>query len=217
MTTLEALLELQEVDGRIREFEKELKDLPQRKAKEEARLTGVRTDLEAARKGHDYAVQRVKEYEDDAAALKDKIRDLKQTQAGLQTNKEYQQYSTQIDLVNHDLETTENNQLAAMDDLPSAEARINEAQKKFDSEKSGVDSYCAEIDARIKEVETELEAARKERVEKAAAVTDRRGCFTMSAFAPSGGRSSWLSRTKACATGVIWCSRRAWRRMWTPT
>ena len=172
MTTLEALLELQEVDGRIREFEKELKDLPQRKAKEEARLTGVKTDLEAARKGHDYAMRRVKGYEDDAAALKDKIRDLKQTQAGLQSNKEYQQYSVQIDLVNHDLEATENNQLAAMDDLPSAQARITAAQQKFDEEKSGVDAYCSEIDARIREVEAELADARKERAEKAAAVTD---------------------------------------------
>ncbi len=172
MTTLEALLELQEVDGRIREFEKELKDLPQRKAKEEARLTGVKTDLEAARKGHDYALERVKGYEEDAAALKNKIRDLKQTQAGLQSNREYQQYSEQIDFVNHDLETAENNQLAAMDELPSAEARVTVAQEKFDSEKSGVDAYCAEIDARMREVEAELEAARKERAEKAAAVAD---------------------------------------------
>ncbi len=172
MTTLEALLELQEVDGRIREFEKELKDLPQRKAKEEARLTGVKTDLEAARKGHDYALERVKGYEENAAALKNKIRDLKQTQAGLQSNREYQQYSDQIDFVNHDLETTENQQLAAMDELPSTEARVTAAQEKFDSEKSGVDAYCAEIDARMQEVEAELEAARKERAEKAAAVGD---------------------------------------------
>ncbi len=172
MTTLEALLELQEVDGRIREFEKELKDLPQRKAKEEARLTGVKTDLDAAHKGHDYALKRVKDYEEDAAALKDKIRDLKQTQAGLQSNKEYQQYSVQIDLINHDLEATENNQLAAMDDLPSAEARITAAQEKFDAAKSGIDAYCAEIDARMREVEAELDAARKERAEKVAAVKD---------------------------------------------
>ena len=43
---------------------------------------------------------------------------MKTAQAGLKTNKEYQDFSVQIDLVSHDLETAENNQIAAMDDLP---------------------------------------------------------------------------------------------------
>ncbi len=174
MTVLEALVELQEVDGRIRELELELKDLPRRKALETARLNGVSADLKAAQAGHDYATERVKAYEADAQALKDKISQLKQTQAGLKSNKEYQQYSIQIDLISHDLETTENSQLAAMDDLPSAESRIAEAQAKFDAEKGGVDAFCAEIDERIAAVKAELEEAQKERIEKARAVSSPR-------------------------------------------
>ena len=172
MTVIEALIDLQEVDGRIRELETELKDLPRRKALENARLSGVSADLKAAKANEEYANQRVKGFEADAQALKDKIRQLKTTQAGLKSNKEYQQYSIQIDRVNHDLEATENNQVAAMDDLPSAKARIDAAQAKFDAEKGGVDALCAEIDERIEAVKTELEAAQKERVEKAAAVND---------------------------------------------
>ena len=172
MTIVEALIDLQEVDGRIRELEMELKDLPRRKALEMARLSGVSADLQAAKAGQEYANQRVKGYEADADALKEKIRQLKTTQSGLKSNKEYQQYSIQIDLVSHDLEATENNQLAAMDDLPSAQARIDEAQAKFDSEKGGVDAYCAEIDERIASVKTELDEAQKERAEKAKAVND---------------------------------------------
>lgn len=172
MTIVEALIELQDVDGRIRELETELKDLPRRKALEVARLSGVSADLEAAKAGQSYAQGRVKGFEEDAKALKDKIRELKTTQAGLKSNKEYQQYSVQIDLISHDLETTENNQLAAMDDLPSAEARIADAQAKFEAEKSGVDAFCAEIDERIAAVQAELAEARKERAEKAKAVND---------------------------------------------
>lgn len=172
MTIVEALLELQEVDGRIRELEIELKDLPRRKALETARLSGVSVDLQAAKANQEYAHQRVKSYEDDAKALKEKIDQLKTTQMGLKSNKEYQQYSIQIDLVSHDLEATENQQLAAMDDLPSAQARINDAQSKYDAEKGGVDAFCAEIDERIAKVNAELAEAQKERVEKAKAVTD---------------------------------------------
>lgn len=172
MTIIEALVDLQEVDGRIRELEIELKDLPRRKALETARLSGVSADLKAAQMNQEYAQERVKGYEESAKALKSKIQELKTTQLGLKTNKEYQDFSLQIDMVNHDLEAAENNQLAAMDDLPSAEARIADAQAKFDAEKGGVDALCAEIDERIAAVKAELEEAQKDRVEKVKAVND---------------------------------------------
>lgn len=172
MSIIEALIELQEVDGRIRELETELKDLPRRKALETARLSGVSADLEAAKAGQVYAQGRVDGYAADAKALKEKIQQLKQTQAGLKTNKEYQDFSIQIDLVTHDLEAAENNQLAAMDEMPSVEARITDAQSKFDAQKSGVDAFCAEIDERIAAVQAELAEAQKERAEKAKAVSD---------------------------------------------
>ena len=172
MTIIEALVELQDVDGRIRELELELKDLPRRKALEMARLSGVGADLQAAKANQEVANQRVKGYEEDAKALKDKIQQLKTTQMGLKTNKEYQDFSIQIDLVSHELEAAENNQLAAMDDMPSAQARIDDAQAKYDAEKGGVDAFCAEIDARIQQRKALLEEAQRERAEKAKAVND---------------------------------------------
>jgi uncharacterized protein len=172
MTIIEALVDLQEVDGRIRELERELKDLPQRKAHEAARLQGVSVDLDAAKANQARAQERIKGFEEDAAALKNKIKELKTTQMGLKTNKEYQDFSVQIDLVSHDLEAAENNQIAAMDDLPSAQANIDQAQAKFDAEKVGVDAYCAEIDERIAAAKQELADAQKERAEKVKAVND---------------------------------------------
>ncbi len=172
MTVVQSLIDLQEVDGRIRELELELKDLPRRKALETARLSGVSADLQAAKAGLEMANQRVKEFEEDATALKEKVQQLKQTQMGLKSNKEYQQYSIQIDLVSHDLETTENNQIAAMDDVPAAEARVKDAQSKFDQEAGGVKTFCDEIDERIAAVTAELAEAQRERAEKAKLVTD---------------------------------------------
>ncbi|MBE6381860.1 MAG: hypothetical protein E7049_02460 [Lentisphaerae bacterium] len=172
MTVIQALIELQEVDGRIRELEHEMKDLPRRKALEMARLTGVSADLTAAKAGLQQSQERVKSYESDAQALKERIQQLKTTQAGLSSNKEYQQYSMQIDLVSHDLEATEASQISAMDDIPSAEARVAKAQEMFDEAKSGIDAVCSELDERIAAVKAELDEAQKERVEKAKLVTD---------------------------------------------
>jgi predicted nucleic acid-binding Zn-ribbon protein len=172
MTIIEALVDLQAVDGRIRELEMELKDLPHRKALETARLSGVSDDLAAAKANQEQAERRVKEYEDDATALQAKIQQLKIEQGSLRSNKEYKDFAIKIDLVSHDLETTRNNAEAAKDELPSAQARIDDAQAKYDSEKGGVDAFCAEIDERIAAVKAELEEAQKERAEKAKAVTD---------------------------------------------
>ena len=174
MTVVQSLIDLQEVDGRIRELELELKDLPRRKALETARLSGVSADLQAAKANLEYAEQRVKGYEDDAAALDEKIRQLKTTQASLKSNKEYQQYSVQIDLVNHDLDTTLANAAGASEMLPSAKARIEEAQAKFDREAGGVKTFCDEIDERIASVTAALAEAQKERAEKAKLVSDPR-------------------------------------------
>ena len=172
MTVIESLIELQDVDGRIRELEMELKDLPRRKALETARLSGVSADLSAAKANREYAEGRVKNYEAEAKSLKEKVQQLKSTQAGLKSNREYQQYSIQIDLVSHDLEAAENSQLAAMDDLPSADARIADAQTKFDAEKGSVDEFCREMDERIAAVAAELESAKAERAEKLKAVNN---------------------------------------------
>ena len=172
MTVVEALIDLQEVDGRIREMEAELKDLPMRKAHESARLSGVSADLQAARANLEYAERRVSGYEEEAKELRGKIQQLKQTQMGLKTNKEYQDFSIRIDLVSHDLETAENSAIAAMDDVPAAKARVEEAQAKYDAEKGGVDTFCAEIDGRIADVEARLAEARRERDEKVKAVAD---------------------------------------------
>jgi predicted nucleic acid-binding Zn-ribbon protein len=62
--------------------------------------------------------------------------------------------------------------MAAMDDLPTAEKRVQEAQAKFDAEKNDLDVRTAEIDERIALVKQELEAANAERAEKVKAVDD---------------------------------------------
>ena len=172
VTIVEALIELQDVDGRIRELELELKDLPRRRALETARLSGVSADLKAAQAGLEQVEDRIKGYEDDAKALREKAQKLKTAQASLKTNKEYQQYSIQIDLVEHDISAAESNQLAAMDDKPAAQKRIDDAQARYDAVKGGIDSICAEIDERIAAVKQELAEAQSERTAKAAQVSD---------------------------------------------
>ena len=174
MTVVQSLIDLQEVDGRIRELEHELKDLPRRKALESARMNAVSADLTAAKGNLEYIDSRASAFEDDANALREKIQQLKVVQATLSGNREYQQYSVQIDLLTHDLETTTNNWVAVRDDRPAAEKRIEDAQAAFDAAKSAVDATCAELDERIAVAQAELAEALSERNVRLAQVTDKR-------------------------------------------
>ena len=113
MTVVEALIDLQEVDGRIRELEREAKDIPRRKALETARLAGVNAALEIA-KNHVEALQkRVREDEAEAERIREKIRTLKMAQPGIKSNKEMQQSIMQIEGLEHDAEAAENRALAS--------------------------------------------------------------------------------------------------------
>ena len=173
MNVVQPLIDLQEVDGRIRELEREAKDIPRRKALETARLAGVNAALEIAQ-SHVVALQRrVKEDEVEAEEIRAKVRDLKTAQLGIKSNKEMQQSIIQIESLEHEAEAAENRALALQaDEMPSLEARVREAQEKVDAEKGGVDGFVDELDQRLAEVKAELAQLAEERKALVAKVTD---------------------------------------------
>ncbi|MCQ2391637.1 MAG: hypothetical protein MJ240_09465 [Kiritimatiellae bacterium] len=173
MNVVQPLIDLQEVDGRIRELEREAKDIPRRKALETARLAGVNAALEIAQ-SHVVALQRrVKEDEVEAEEIRAKVRDLKTAQLGIKSNKEMQQAIIQIESLEHEAEAAENRALALQaDEMPSLEARVREAQEKVDAEKGGVDGFVDELDQRLAEVKAELAQLAEERTALVAKVTD---------------------------------------------
>ena len=172
VSVIEALLDLQDVDGRIMEFEKELKDLPVRKAQEMARLGGASAEVKSAEALLEQYEDRIKAFEADAEELRKKKDDLKRAQLSLKTNKEYQQFSVQIDQIDHDIDTIENNIIATSDVLPSARDNIAKAKAVYDAQKSDVDARVAEFDERISYVQSELATAKAERDEKEKFVQD---------------------------------------------
>ena len=149
MNPIQTVIDLQDVDGRIRELEREAKDLPRRKAQEAARMMGVNTSLDIAKKQLASVQQRVKDTEAEAAAAKDRVRELKMQQAAASSNKEYQQLAMAIEGLEH------------------------EAEEKASGEAGGVDDFCKEIDERIAEVKEELDQLAAERTEKAKLVNPR--------------------------------------------
>lgn len=171
MNVLDTLLDLQDVDGRIRELEQMEKDIPQLRARENARLAGVNAALEIAKSQLEAMRKRIKDDEAEAAQAREKAAQLRNTMTATSTKKEMEQISIQSDSLEHEAEGAENRAMALQEgQIPSLEARVREAEEKVLEEKGGVNGEVDDLDARLAEVKVELDRCRAERVQKAEAV-----------------------------------------------
>lgn len=171
MSVVQPLLDLQEIDGRIRNLHQEIRDIPPRKAQEQERLKGAREALARAQAELKSAQLRVNEAELEVKIRRDKIQSIKQNQVLLKTNKEFQMYNLEIAKIEGEIDSYEARQLAAMDDVIPVKRRVVEAEAKLKEEQSVVDGYVGELDARLVAVQEELAVAEAERAESAKKVT----------------------------------------------
>lgn len=173
MSVVQSLLDLQEIDGRIRALQQESKDIPQRKSQEAARLNGARSALEQARSELKTAQLKVANLEGGVKLLRDKILELKKHQGQLKTNKEFQAYNLEIAKIEKDIDVSEAQCIAAMDNVIPCKTAVSEKEAKLNEEQTVVDTYFAELDARLAEVEADLNAAQKAREEAVKLVQPR--------------------------------------------
>lgn len=170
---IQRLIELQDIDGQIRELQQEAKDIPVRKAQENARLSGVNAALQIAKDQLDAQRKRIKDEEAEAEGFRAKIQEMKIAQATLQSNKELQQSIVRIEDLERDANAAEERALALQEELPSLVAHVATAQTKVDAEKGGVDGLVDELDARLKDVQAHLAELEQERAAKVASIDPR--------------------------------------------
>ena len=169
MSVVQPLLDLQEIDGRIRDLQQEIRDIPQRKVQELERLSGAREALARAQADFKNAQLRVNEADLEVKARRDKILALKQNQVSLKTNKEFQIFNLEIAKIEGEIDNYEARQLAAMDDVIPIKHRVAEADAKLKEEQSVVDGYVEELQTRLTAVKSDLasaEAVRAQAVKK---------------------------------------------------
>lgn len=173
MNPIQSVIDLQEIDGRIRELERESKDLPRRKAQESARLKAVNATLEVAKNQLAVAQQRVSEAEAEVTTANDRARELKILQASASSNKEFQQLAIAIEGLEREAEEAGKRGEAMLDEIPKLERAVKDAEEKASGEAGGVSDYCSELDKRLADVKAELDGLAAERAEKAKLVNPR--------------------------------------------
>ena len=173
MSEIQSLLELQEIDGRIRTLQQEVDEIPKRKKQESERLQDSHAAVEQAKYDLKVAQVRVAEMEMEVKARNDKILALKQCQGQLKTNKEFQAYNLEIAKIEAEIDAYEARLIAAMDDVSPHKKTLAEKEAKLAEGQGTVDAYFAELDARLAEVQKELAESQATRVDAVKQVQPR--------------------------------------------
>ncbi len=168
MDIVQPLLALQEVDGRLRDLQKELKLIPKRRAEEKARLAAAERDLTTARGTLANVKVRINASEMDLASKREYIEKLKRDQGSLRTNKEFLAINTQIERAENDIAAAQERRDSAQGQVSPETQALEGALARYDQEKATVDAYLNQLEEREKIVEEELVnvEAERERVVK---------------------------------------------------
>ncbi|MCE9615606.1 MAG: hypothetical protein K8T26_15160 [Lentisphaerae bacterium] len=167
------LLVLQEHDVRIRQIERELRDIPERKKGEEQRLATHQADAAKAddhQKGRQAAI---KDLELEVASKREQILKLRRQQVDLKTNKEFQAIDSEIKSVESAIAGLEDKELELMALLEEANQLLAASKRELADEASVVKRDVVAWDQRAAALEAEVATLRAQRDAAAALVQQK--------------------------------------------
>lgn len=160
---IEKLLILQDHDLRILKFERELADIPLRKAAIDSMLDDHRQAVVKAKEVLKGRQAEIKKAELEIESFREKIRKYRDQQMQLKNNQEFRAMEKEIDGVNKSIRQTEDRILEIMETVETAQAGVKQCEETLKNDEGGVKQEVAAIDQRASEITAELEDVKKSR------------------------------------------------------
>lgn len=173
MTEIEKLLVVQEHDVRIRQIERELRDIPQRKKIEEERLATHLQQADQAGTELKSRQAKLKDLELEAETHKEKILKLRRQQLDLKTNKEFQAMESEVKAVQIDIKGLEDRELEIMSQMEEATRALDAKKQALAAENATVQRDITAWDGRAAELEREVADLRAVRDAAAAQIREK--------------------------------------------
>jgi uncharacterized protein len=167
---VELLLIVQERDRKIQRMEREIDDLPKRKALIEAQLDSHKRAVQEAEEVLRKGGLQQKELESEIDECKAKITKFRQQQFEVKNNDDYRALENQIEATNKAIAEIEERELVVMEAVEQAEQVRDEKSQELADEQKLVDVELGKFQERIANVERELEETRALRKRDAEAV-----------------------------------------------
>jgi len=162
---LSLLIQLQEIDGKIRTLTERGKRLPEALAALESKHTAVKADLEKAKEILQTVQKRKRDRDKDLEVGIQKVEKLKGRTSEIKTNKEYQALLKEIETAQQENKSIEDDILMIMENIEAASAGITNAEKHAKDEEAALQAEQKELEAAINNVGDELKAIEQARQE----------------------------------------------------
>ena len=163
MSLTDKLLAVQEHDCRIRELEKELRDVPKRKDEEQLRLKDHKEALAKAEEALKGKLAEIKKFELEGDAKREKISKFRTQQFELKTNKEFKAIEAEIKGVQDGIAGLEDQQLVLMEDVEKARAEVQKKKMALAEEEKAVLKDVSLLDGRMNQIGADLKAVKERR------------------------------------------------------
>jgi hypothetical protein len=164
---LSLLIQLQEIDGKIRVHGERKKRLPGALADLERRRAANKANLEQSRENLLAAQKNKRDRDKDLEAGVEKAEKLKARSSEIKNNKEYQAQLKEIETAERENKAIEDDILSLMEKIDAAAAEVAAAEQRDREEEEALESEQKQHEAEYARVEEELTAVEQERQDMA--------------------------------------------------
>jgi predicted nucleic acid-binding Zn-ribbon protein len=167
---LEALLVLQDKDRKIAKLQREIRDIPARKAEVETQLERAKAKLAEAREAQMQVQSDLKQLEMEVEAHKEKMLRYKQQQMDAKTNDQYRALLIEESNEKKGIAELEDRELELMEQLEVSKKSIDERETELAEEEEGIRDEQEMLVERLAEVQEDLNALIERRAKMAAEI-----------------------------------------------
>jgi predicted nucleic acid-binding Zn-ribbon protein len=164
---LSLLIQLQEIDGRVRAHREDRKRIPEQLAEIERRIETGKAGIEQARQALEDAQKAKRDRDQDLEECGRKVEKLKTRSSEIKTNKEYQAHLKEIETAEQEGKAIEDDILKYMERIDAATAEVAAAEKRSAEESTVIGQERKQLEEDIARVERELAEEERARSELA--------------------------------------------------
>ncbi len=166
---LNLLIQLQEIDGKIRVLTDKKKNLPGALAEIQNKRTAIGAELEKVKENLNIAQKSKRDRDKDLEVGAQKVEKLKARTSEIKTNKEYQALLKEIETAQQENKAIEDDILLLMEKIDSASAAIAVAEKQAREQEALLQAEQKQQEAEFAKIEEslkEIEAARRDSISR---------------------------------------------------
>src|SRR3989441_11975053 len=153
------LVELQRVDHQISALRAELEAFPKRIREADAKLSGARAEVAAAKEAHGQIISERKKFEFEGQEWKDRARKYRDQSGAVKTNEAYRALQHEIANAEAEVAKAEDRQLEVMMKAEEAERRVNLVESRLKEAEQGLAAERKTIEAQAGKIKKQLETA----------------------------------------------------------